>query len=132
MVQRSLIMRPVISTLLALLAGLFLSRASLCLEHGERVRTGVIAGTHHFGHTQQGNSTWQIAHVADAITGGRFVSPVLHGLWQQVAEGHQVQPDLRRGSQGFSVNDAMRRNDALAGTPLKAEKVGGRGLAHRA
>jgi anaerobic selenocysteine-containing dehydrogenase len=90
----------------------------------ERVRPGVIAGTHHFGHTQQGNSAWQIANAADAITGGRFVSPVLHGLWQSVAEGHQVRPDPRRGSRGFSVNDAMRRNDALAGTPL-VDNAGG-------
>ena len=90
----------------------------------ERVRPGVIAGTHHFGHTQQGNSAWQIDNAVEAITGGRFVSPVLHGLWQPVAQGNQVIPDPRRGSRGFSVNDAMRRNDALAGTPL-VDNAGG-------
>lgn len=94
------------------------------MKISDRVRSGVIAGTHHFGHTQQGNSAWQIANAADAITGGRFVSPVLRGLWQPVAEGHQVRPDPRRGSRGFSVNSAMRRNDGLAGTPL-VDNAGG-------
>jgi hypothetical protein len=49
---------------------------------------------------------------------------VLHGLWQPIAEGNQVRPDPRRGSRGFSVNSAMRRNDALAGTPL-VDNAGG-------
>jgi anaerobic selenocysteine-containing dehydrogenase len=90
----------------------------------DRVRPGVIAGTHHFGHTQQGNAPWRIDNAVEAVSGGRAVSPVLHGLWQPIAEGNQVRPDPRRGSRGFSVNSAMRRNDALAGTPL-VDNAGG-------
>jgi anaerobic selenocysteine-containing dehydrogenase/Ni/Fe-hydrogenase subunit HybB-like protein len=90
----------------------------------DRVRPGVIAGTHHFGHSQQGNSPWQIDNAVEAVRGGRDVSPVLHGLWQPIADGNHVRPDPRRGSRGFNVNSAMRRNDALAGTPL-VDNAGG-------
>ena len=89
-----------------------------------RCRPGVIAGTHHFAHTQQGNSAWQIRAAASAVTGGDFVSEVLHGLSRPVAQSDRVRPDPRRGSRGFSVNDAMRRNDELAGTPL-VDNAGG-------
>jgi anaerobic selenocysteine-containing dehydrogenase len=90
----------------------------------DRVRPGVIAGTHHFGHTQQGNSPWRIENAVEAVTGGRYVSPVLHGMWQSVVEADQVRPDARRGARGFNVNSAMRRNDDLAGTPL-VDNAGG-------
>ncbi|MCA1791095.1 MAG: molybdopterin-dependent oxidoreductase, partial [Thioalkalivibrio sp.] len=84
-----------------------------------RCRRGVIAGTHHFKHTQQGNSRLQIQDAASVMTGGSFVSPILHGMSSPVAEGDTVHPDPRRFSRGFSVNDAMRRNDEeLAGMPL--------------
>ena len=90
----------------------------------DRVRPGVIAGTHHFGHTQQGNSPWRIENAVEAVTGGRYVSPVLHGMWQSVVEADQVRPDARRGARGFNINGAMRRNDDLAGTPL-VDNAGG-------
>ncbi|MDP2604953.1 MAG: NrfD/PsrC family molybdoenzyme membrane anchor subunit [Deltaproteobacteria bacterium] len=89
-----------------------------------RCRRGVIAGTHHFGHTQQGNSPWEIKDAAGVMTGGSFVSEVLHGMYRPVAEGNQVRPDKRRGSRGFNVNNAMRRNTDLAGTPL-VDNAGG-------
>ncbi|MEX2528576.1 MAG: NrfD/PsrC family molybdoenzyme membrane anchor subunit [Gemmatimonadota bacterium] len=84
-----------------------------------RCRRGVIAGTHHFKHTQQGNSRLQIQDSASVMTGGTFVSPILHGMDRPIAEGNTVHPDPRRFSRGFSVNDAMRRNDEeLGGMPL--------------
>lgn len=84
-----------------------------------RCHRGVIAGTHHFAHTQQGNSPLQIEDAASVMTGGTFVSPVLHGLEEPIASGNTVRADPRRFSRGFSVNDAMRRNDdELAGMPL--------------
>jgi anaerobic selenocysteine-containing dehydrogenase len=89
-----------------------------------RCRRGVIAGTHHFGHTQQGNSPWEIEDAAGVITGGSFVSEVLHGMRQPVTDGRWVRPDKRRGSRGFNVNNAMRRNTDLAGTPL-VDNAGG-------
>jgi anaerobic selenocysteine-containing dehydrogenase len=89
-----------------------------------RCSHGVIAGTHHFGHTQQGNSPWEIINAAAAVTGGSFVSEVLHGMHRPVAEGSRVRPDKRRGSRGFNVNNAMRRNTELAGTPL-VDNAGG-------
>ncbi len=90
-----------------------------------RVRPGVIAGTHHFGHTQQGTSPWRIENAGEAVTGGRFVSRTLHGLDRPIAEGNTVTPDPRRASSGYNVNLAMRRNDDLAGTPLVDNAGGG-------
>ncbi|MDZ7676514.1 MAG: NrfD/PsrC family molybdoenzyme membrane anchor subunit [Acidimicrobiales bacterium] len=90
----------------------------------ERVRPGVIAGTHHFGHTQQGNSDWEIRDAATAVNGGTYVSRVLHGMSSSNAEGDRVKADRRRGAEGFNVNDAMRRNDELDQTPL-VDNAGG-------
>ncbi|MEX0702294.1 MAG: NrfD/PsrC family molybdoenzyme membrane anchor subunit [Planctomycetales bacterium] len=98
--------------------------AEATLQISQRVRPGVVAGTHHFGHTQQGNSPWEIDGAEEAVAGGRLVSPVLHGLEQPIIEGNHVRPDPRRGSQGFNVNSVMRRNDELAGMPL-VDNVGG-------
>ncbi|MDZ7705624.1 MAG: NrfD/PsrC family molybdoenzyme membrane anchor subunit [Trueperaceae bacterium] len=91
-----------------------------------RVMPGTLAGTHHFAHTQQGNSDWIIEGAAEAVTGGSFVSRTLHGMSEPVVEGNRVRGDKRRASKGFNVNRAMRRNDAnvLAGTPL-VDNAGG-------
>jgi tetrathionate reductase subunit A len=90
-----------------------------------RVRPGVIAATHHFGHTQQGNGELWIEGAAEALVGGTSVSSVLHGLERPVVQGDRVIPDRRRGSKGFNVNEAMRRNaDVLADTPL-VDNAGG-------
>ncbi|MFN7148662.1 MAG: NrfD/PsrC family molybdoenzyme membrane anchor subunit [Microthrixaceae bacterium] len=90
----------------------------------ERVKPGVIAGTHHFGHTQQGTSDWKIRDAATAVNGGSYVSPVLHGMSESPAKGDLVVGDKRRGAEGFNVNDAMRRNDELDQTPL-VDNAGG-------
>jgi tetrathionate reductase subunit A len=90
----------------------------------ERVRPGVIAGTHHFAHTQQGNSDWTIRDAATAVNGGTYVSRVLHGMSSSNAKGNRVTADRRRGAEGFNVNDAMRRNDELDRTPL-VDNAGG-------
>ncbi len=90
-----------------------------------RVRRGSIAGTHHYGHRQQGVSDWRIAGAEDAILGARVASDVLHGDHPQIVDGDLVKGDPRRSSAGFMVNDAMRRNDdVLADTPL-VDNVGG-------
>jgi hypothetical protein len=89
-----------------------------------RCRRGVIAGTHHFGHTQQGNSSVEIEDAASAIVGLSEFSEVLHGMHRPVTEGNHTRPDKRRGSRGFNINDAMRRNTDLAGTPL-VDNAGG-------
>jgi tetrathionate reductase subunit A len=98
--------------------------AEATLKISQRVRPGVVAGTHHFGHTQQGNSPWEINGAEQAVAGGQLVSPVLHGLEQPIIEGNHVRPDPRRGSRGFNINSAMRRNDELGGTPL-VDNAGG-------
>ncbi|MDZ7679555.1 MAG: NrfD/PsrC family molybdoenzyme membrane anchor subunit [Acidimicrobiales bacterium] len=90
----------------------------------ERVRPGVIAGTHHFGHTQQGTTDWQIRDAASAVNGGSYINPVMHGTSTSPARGDKVTGDPRRGSAGFNVNDAMRRNDELDNTPL-VDNAGG-------
>ena len=97
--------------------------AVLAVSH--RPRPGVIAGTHHFGHTQQGNTDWHITDAATAVTGGSEVSAVLHGLDRPIARGDRVHADPRRASRGFNVNDIMRRNDDLAQTPLVDNAGGG-------
>lgn len=90
-----------------------------------RVRRGSIAGTHHYGHRQQGVSDWQIEGADEAVLGARVQSPVLHGVMGTVVEGDTVKGDPRRGSQGVMINDVMRRNDGvLADTPL-VDHVGG-------
>jgi tetrathionate reductase subunit A len=94
------------------------------LTLSERVRPGVIAGTHHFGHTQQGTSDWTITDAATAVNGGRYMNPVLHGTSESPARGDRVHGDSRRASEGFNVNDAMRRNDDLDDTPL-VDNAGG-------
>lgn len=92
----------------------------------QRVRPGVIAGTHHFGHTQQGTSEWTITGGAiDAVAGGRDYHPVLHDMTSSNVDGDTVRADTRRAAAGFNVNDAMRRNgDALDGIPL-VDNAGG-------
>lgn len=90
----------------------------------DRVRPGVIAGTHHFGHTQQGNSELEIKDAATVMSGTRVLSPVMHRLEKPIAMGDRVLPDPKRGSRGFNVNNAMRCNDALAQTPL-VDNAGG-------
>ncbi|MEX1091566.1 MAG: molybdopterin dinucleotide binding domain-containing protein, partial [Acidimicrobiia bacterium] len=90
-----------------------------------RVRPGSIAATHHYGHTQQGNSNWNILGASEAVAGGGFVSPVLHGMNVSNVDGDTVHADPRRGSRGFNVNDAMRRNsDVLDDMPL-VDSAGG-------
>ncbi|MEX2532365.1 MAG: molybdopterin dinucleotide binding domain-containing protein, partial [Nitriliruptoraceae bacterium] len=91
-----------------------------------RVSPGVIAGTHHFGHTQQGTSEWTITGGAiDAVAGGRNYDPVLHDMTSSNVDGHRVKADRRRGAAGFNVNDAMRRNnDVLDDIPL-VDNAGG-------
>lgn len=91
-----------------------------------RVRPGVIAGTHHFGHTQQGTSEWTITGGAvDAVAGGRHFHPILHDMTTSNVDGDRVKPDSRRASAGFNVNDAMRRNhDVLDDMPL-VDNAGG-------
>jgi tetrathionate reductase subunit A len=92
----------------------------------QRVRPGTLAGTHHFAHTQQGNSDWHIEGAEQAVLGGTSVSPTLHGLTGTIVDGSVVKGDPRRASRGFNVNHAMRRNDddVLAGTPL-VDNAGG-------
>ena len=90
-----------------------------------RVRRGSVAGTHHYGHRQQGVSDWRIVGAEDAVLGDRVASAVLHGDHPQIIDGDVVKGDPRRGSSGFMVNDVMRRNDdVLADTPL-VDNVGG-------
>ncbi|MEX2279142.1 MAG: molybdopterin dinucleotide binding domain-containing protein [Acidimicrobiia bacterium] len=91
----------------------------------QRVRSGSIAATHHYGHTQQGNSAWTIVGAAEAVTGGRFVSPVLHGMETSNVDGDSVRPDTRRGSGGFNVNQAMRRNDDVLDDMPLVDSAGG-------
>jgi hypothetical protein len=53
------------------------------------------------------------------MSGTREFSPVMHGLTSSITSGDRVLADTRRGSRGFNINDAMRRNgEELAGTPL--------------
>ncbi|MGF1618457.1 MAG: molybdopterin dinucleotide binding domain-containing protein [Acidimicrobiia bacterium] len=90
-----------------------------------RVRQGSIAATHHYGHTQQGNSPWTILGAREAVSGGLYVSPVLHGMETSNVDGYSVRADPRRGSAGFNVNDAMRRNnETLDDMPL-VDNAGG-------
>jgi tetrathionate reductase subunit A len=90
-----------------------------------RCSRGVVAGTHHFGHTQQGNSALTITAADTVMSGTRAFSPVMHGLNSPITDGDQVRPDHKRGGSGFNINDAMRRNgDELAGTPL-VDSAGG-------
>lgn len=90
-----------------------------------RVSRGVVAGTHHFGHTQQGNSELQITDAGTVMSGTREFSPVMQGLDHSITSGDRVLADKRRGSRGFNINDAMRRNGAeLADTPL-VDNAGG-------
>ena len=93
----------------------------------QRVRPGVIAGTHHFGHTQQGTSEWTITGGAiDAVAGGRDFHPILHDMNSSNVDGDTVKADKRRASAGFNVNDAMRRNDdVLDDIPLVDTAGGG-------
>lgn len=90
-----------------------------------RVRRGSIAGTHHYGHLQQGVSDWRIRGAEQALLAPEVASRVLHGDHPRFIEGDVVHGDPRRASAGFMVNDAMRRNDdVLADTPL-VDNVGG-------
>jgi tetrathionate reductase subunit A len=92
----------------------------------QRVRPGVIAGTHHYGHTQQGTSEWTITGGAiDAVAGGHAYHPILHDMTASNVDGDTVKADARRASAGFNVNDAMRRNgDELGDMPL-VDNAGG-------
>ena len=92
-----------------------------------RVKPGTIAGTHHYGHTQQGVGEWTIAGADEAILGDRVASPVLHGELPQIVDGDRVHGDARRFAGGFNVNDAMRRNgdEVLGDTPLVDNTGGG-------
>ncbi|MEX1037778.1 MAG: NrfD/PsrC family molybdoenzyme membrane anchor subunit [Acidimicrobiia bacterium] len=90
-----------------------------------RVRSGSIAATHHYGHTQQGNSPLTIIGAGEAVTGGKFVSPVLHGMDVSNVDGNRVNPDKRRGSRGFNVNQAMRRNDDVLDDMPLVDSAGG-------
>ncbi len=91
-----------------------------------RVRPGVIAGTHHFGHTQQGVSEWTITGGAiDAVAGGRSYDPILHDMNKSNVEGDTVKADKRRASAGFNVNDAMRRNGEELGDMPLVDNAGG-------
>ncbi|MCA1783105.1 MAG: NrfD/PsrC family molybdoenzyme membrane anchor subunit [Dermatophilaceae bacterium] len=90
-----------------------------------RVSPGVVAGTHHYGHTQQGNSALTITDAVSVMSGTREFSPVMHGLEESITDGNQVLPDRKRGSGGFNINDAMRRNENdLGSTPL-VDSAGG-------
>ncbi len=91
-----------------------------------RVRPGVLAGTHHFGHTQQGVGEWTITGGAiDAVAGGREYSPVLHNMTASNVDGDQVHGDTRRAKRGFNVNDAMRRNDDVLDDMPLVDNAGG-------
>ncbi|MEX2550947.1 MAG: NrfD/PsrC family molybdoenzyme membrane anchor subunit [Nitriliruptoraceae bacterium] len=92
----------------------------------QRVRPGVIAGTHHFGHTQQGTSEWTITGGAiDAVAGGRDFHPILHDMTESNVDGDTVKADKRRASAGFNVNDAMRRNDDVLDDMPLVDNAGG-------
>jgi hypothetical protein len=90
-----------------------------------RIAASVVAGTHHFGHTQQGNSELEMTDAETVMAGTRDLSPVMHGLNSPITDGDRVIPDTKRGAAGFNINDAMRRNgDELANTPL-VDNAGG-------
>ncbi len=92
----------------------------------QRVRPGVLAGTHHFGHTQQGVGEWTITGGAiDAVAGGREYSSVLHNMTSSNVDGDQVHGDARRAKAGFNVNDAMRRNDDVLDDMPLVDNAGG-------
>jgi len=92
----------------------------------QRVRPGVIAGTHHFGHTQQGTSEWTITGGAiDAVAGGRNFDSILHDMNESNVDGDLVKADSRRAKSGFNVNDAMRRNDDVLGDMPLVDTAGG-------
>lgn len=84
------------------------------------------AGTHHFGHTQQGTGEWTITGGGiDGVAGGRTDDKILHDMSESDVGGDLVKADWRRAKSGFNVNDALPGNDDVLGDMPLVDNAGG-------